>query len=133
MDDVSTYDHDPEVPVTRSLLQAAVAEIRGWKVAKGGDDQVVLNLESILARPATEPMPCSDPDGWQPIETAPKDGTFIDLWHKEEFRFTDCRWFTNRSGLTAWHVQQGGRAYNAGPASEFSHWMPRPKPPGRKP
>lgn len=37
------------VNVDRSLLQAAISEIRAWKVAKGGDDQVVLNLEAAIS------------------------------------------------------------------------------------
>lgn len=36
------------VSVDRTLLAAAVREIREWKVDKGGDDQVVLNLECLL-------------------------------------------------------------------------------------
>lgn len=36
------------VSVDRSLLQAAINEIRKWKVEKGGDDQVVLNLEASM-------------------------------------------------------------------------------------
>lgn len=41
---------DIEIPITRSLLEAAVREIREWKVEKGGDDQVLLNLEAAIAR-----------------------------------------------------------------------------------
>jgi hypothetical protein len=37
-----------QVSVDRSLLEAACREIRQWKVDKGGDDQVVLNLEATL-------------------------------------------------------------------------------------
>jgi hypothetical protein len=28
---------------------------------------------------------------WQPIETAPRDGTVVDLWYRGE-RITDYRW-----------------------------------------
>jgi len=35
---------------------------------------------------------------WQPIETAPKDGTPIDLWHINQFRLTDIWW----SGEDEW-------------------------------
>jgi Lar family restriction alleviation protein len=39
---------DPHIPISKSLLEAAIAEIRKWKVEQGGDDQVVLNLEAAL-------------------------------------------------------------------------------------
>lgn len=38
------------VIVDRSLLEAACKELRTWKVDKGGDDQVVLNLEAALGK-----------------------------------------------------------------------------------
>lgn len=69
-------------------------------------------------------------DGWLPIETAPKDGSFIDLWHVNNTRVPKCRWFTNSSGYTAWHVQQGGRACNMGGDQMFTHWRPLPASPG---
>ena len=67
--------------------------------------------------------------GWQPIETAPKDGE-IDVWcvHKRGWKEYDCRavdacydpdrerWF-GRDGA------QCLQAYNV------THWMPKPKPP----
>lgn len=46
---VDHVDGSETVAIDRSLLEAAIAEIRGWKVAKGGDDQVVLNLEAALS------------------------------------------------------------------------------------
>lgn len=33
---------------------------------------------------------------WQPISTAPKDGSYVDLWASGE-RFTDCRWGSSPS------------------------------------
>lgn len=70
---------------------------------------------------------------WQPIETAPKDGTHIDLWAKcwraeaDDFiyaRFPSCKWAewtgcTNRA--PCWTgLDNGWRA---------THWMPLPEPP----
>jgi hypothetical protein len=43
-------EQDDTVCVDRSLLQAAVNEIKEWKVDKDGDDQVYLNLKAILKR-----------------------------------------------------------------------------------
>lgn len=74
---------------------------------------------------------------WQPIETAPKDGTNIDLWAKcwiagdDSFmwrRFADCYWtkgdsMTNHSSYwvrmdTGWYP---------------THWMPIPDGPADVP
>ena len=75
------------------------------------------------------------PEGqtWQPIETAPKNGTRIDLWAKSwlpafdrfEFRrFADCYW---SKGDTMCNV----KAAWAGLDREWhpTHWMPLPSPP----
>lgn len=62
---------------------------------------------------------------WQPIETAPDDGTQVDLWCESEHegfdgqRFIDCYWIYKKwAGIPAdpmkWHP---------------THWMPQPEPP----
>ena len=48
---------------------------------------------------------------WKPIETAPKDGTVIDLWHKNGFRITDVWWDDEDEIWT-----------NLLPDSDFTHW-----------
>jgi hypothetical protein len=60
-------------------------------------------------------------DNWQPIETAPKDGTKIDLWHKDGYRVADCRWDIKTK---LW--------FTDGPFpddSDVTHWMPLPAAP----
>jgi len=76
---------------------------------------------------------------WQPIETAPKDGTEIDLWVSVGVRVADCRWgkpsganWGDRYGcdqdLPAQWVTRHGFALDRrnGPPT---HWMPHPTPP----
>lgn len=46
---MSTEYHDPEIKVTRSLLEAACAELRKYALPAGADDQVLLNLEATIA------------------------------------------------------------------------------------
>lgn len=72
---------------------------------------------------------------WRPIETAPKDERFVDLWVEVSgvyIRITDCWWCPERStwlvGPGNWDgpediVSQGGTP---------THWMPLPPqpPPG---
>ena len=68
------------------------------------------------------------PDPWRPIDSAPKDGTFVDLWYPENGgsspsqRIANCRWRD-----VAWFSQTGGRAWRMdGP---FTHWRPLPAAP----
>ena len=62
---------------------------------------------------------------WQPIETAPRDGTLVDLWfagHGWDCRVSDCFW-----GGNYW-VRKGAGAYNDDPKI-ITHWQPLPEPP----
>lgn len=58
---------------------------------------------------------------WQPIETAPKDGTIILLWYKaigHEMAFWNGK---------SW--DDGDFYDNLGSDADFTHWMPLPKAP----
>jgi hypothetical protein len=54
---------------------------------------------------------------WQPIETAPKDGTEFLGWSGRHVWIV--RWL---AGFQSWLLSDGGR-------SELTHWMPLPDPP----
>lgn len=94
-----------------------------------GEDRKTAIVNDVARAIFMEREACN---GWKPIDTAPKDGSFVDLWHKSGTRYANCRWFTNSLGYTCWHIQPGGRAYNAGPDTEYTHWMPLPSPPQRE-
>lgn len=68
-------------------------------------------------------------NGWQPIETAPKDGSLVDLWcvhtTMPAVRSADMSW---RRGK--WR-QPWGQELN--PGWHASHWMPPPDPPNPSP
>jgi hypothetical protein len=57
---------------------------------------------------------------WQPIETAPKDGTEIIVWDAEyrHSYFARC----NSKGEVYWDELYG-------PLENATHWMPLPEPP----
>ena len=62
---------------------------------------------------------------WQPIETAPKDGTLIDVWDSHHnCRITDVFWSRYKNH---WDIMVGSQ-YNVY-INIFTHWMSLPKPP----
>jgi len=69
---------------------------------------------------------------WQPIETAPKDGTEVDLWVVErnrgrKFRIPDCHWHCDE-----WLVWGGDPEIGWDLVEEYqhaTHWMLSPEPP----
>lgn len=57
---------------------------------------------------------------WQPIETAPRDGSTILVWFDKAERHFMLYWFND-----SWCFIGG----NIRPSYDPSHWMPLPKPP----
>lgn len=61
--------------------------------------------------------------GWQPIDTAPKGETRVDLWCGGMLRVTNCRWSDEGN---CWENEWGQvLVENLIP----THWMPTPAPP----
>ncbi|TGU44626.1 hypothetical protein EN788_22175 [Mesorhizobium sp. M2D.F.Ca.ET.145.01.1.1] len=84
-----------------------------------------------------------DLTGWQPIETAPKDGTEIDVWAvtTDEWgrpvnasRYPDASWREGDEG-TGWHALHDVWDHFliddswSGGKTIVTHWMPKPAPP----
>lgn len=80
-------------------------------------------------------MSTPDINGWMPIETAPKDGTTVDLWAKvrnrdESARVADCSW----GSMVDWHGEERDDWFGLYVGMHLSyenptHWRPLPKPP----
>jgi hypothetical protein len=66
----------------------------------------------------SEQQMTSEQSAWQPIATAPRDGTVVDLWHKDGFRLTD-NWWDSEDGVWVSMFDD----------SDLTHWMPIPEPP----
>lgn len=113
------------------LLKAALDELESgegelWDIqaARRKIEKHITDLGSEVERLKTR---LSNID-WQPVETAPKDGTLIDLWFGIGGREADCRWnmvrnwwerrVADESFKTAWI------AIDIGP----THWRPLTQP-----
>jgi len=62
-------------------------------------------------------------DAWQPIETAPNDGTRVIVWHEHFTAPCSARYYSPSS---EWMMYYGGSSFKRQP----THWMPLPAPPG---
>jgi hypothetical protein len=95
-------------------------------------------VERAIAMLQASPSPPVGEDGWRDISTAPKDGTYIDIWgiNPAGRRYTDMRWtdFPEVGAVEGftWRDWQGVRAIDHADAVA-THWMPRPAPPGVSP
>ena len=95
-------------------------------------DELIMHMET--AEKCIHKLAALVPE-WQPIENAPKDGTFILLWpegvtefDEDDYRVPDIgRW---KEWLDQDGPQSGWDNHNCGDSiSKPSHWMPLPLPP----
>jgi hypothetical protein len=78
------------------------------------------------------------PQGWRPIETAPKDGTEIDIWAipdggGEPRRYIDVSWRTEETtaagAISFWQQYSRIRGKHCWVHARPTHWMPSPAAP----
>jgi hypothetical protein len=128
--------------MTKTLIDHAVDRFLGWKLPKdfNPDCGITFDPEKLKPWPGLWPVgtnlltaiqakvmlehALNGLVGWQPIETAPTDGTVIDLYVDwAESRELDCHWDGTR-----W-VNWGRDGFESPGWEEVhqpSHWMPRP-------
>ena len=101
----------------------------------GSPDESITHAALANAANALEAAIAATPPAspWQPMETAPRDGSLIDLSYPRLGRVCDCRWeddFNLELYPNGCWVHETD---NDGPATylnnEPTHWMPIPPPP----
>lgn len=67
---------------------------------------------------------------WLPIDSAPKDGTKVDLWSDVHGRITDSYYSHREDGWVMWSLDIWGRiTEDLIGNSQITHWLPLPPPP----
>lgn len=105
-----------------------MVELSGWKARAETAEAKIATLAD-----QDGPLFVDEPDGeWQPIETAAKDGTKIDVWaywpeHGVSYRVTDASW-TEYDGRGGW-LLNGYVDYTYAYPPQVTHWRKRPTPP----
>lgn len=108
-------------------LMIAYAEAMGFWVLDNemSVDDIFANLDRIAAQFLPAPA-------WQPIATAPKDGTEVDLWFKdgnESYRFADARWIDGKWCTFDHETDSWEGIGELGDLAYATHWQPLPAPP----
>lgn len=134
------YDNPDDVcmkhlPLFRQLkAQLAEAEMSVTRTAEISERAFALaDRANARADRAEAALAAQD---WQPIETAPKDETAIDLWSSRGFRLPKCAWDVveyaptpHEPDVYGWTSVDGhGSVERAGP---FTHWRPLPASPSQ--
>lgn len=85
------------------------------------DGYVIMSLakaDAILSR-----------SGWRPIETAPRDGTLIDVWCPGIGRVADVQWEPFVNDFARAVTIEGEPGWTHYPNAPPTHWQPLPTPP----
>jgi hypothetical protein len=66
---------------------------------------------------------------WQPLETAPRDGSKLDVWTKNGFRYIDVFWYEGPAFPEGAFVYYDSNLRGFIDVDDATHWMCPPAPP----
>jgi hypothetical protein len=115
---------------------------RIWLTADDPNNRPFVTKGPLASPPRTEYIRADLVPGWQPIETAPRDGTRVMLWRGfteigkwaemvvAEWHDGEWQWPSDDNPSThgEWTVDDMLNGYCS--CGDFTHWMPLPNPPG---
>jgi len=124
--------HPPPIDRDKAMNKSDAIKILNdynkWR--RGGDDEALMPEPFDIGLAIDAAVKFLGDDGWMPIDTAPKDGTPVDLFCIDAneaqgylYRRPDCYWTT----LTKWNgVEYEGWAKMESPYAKYvpKYWMP---------
>jgi hypothetical protein len=66
---------------------------------------------------------------WQPMEVAPQDGSKIDVWTEDGFRYIDVFWYAGPAYPEGAYVYFDSQLRDFIDVDDATHWMRPPAPP----
>ena len=115
----SAAQSSPIVGVGHAVIGAIRARFKSGNSVQVERAHITLAEFSELESAISQSAPAVREDGWKPIETVPRDGTVVDLWHPHLGRM--CNEFFNDND----EFDNNTDCWNSG----ATHWMHRPEPP----
>ena len=109
--------------VTDAMALAFHSALTDGSIGQGEIDELKVGLRAALAAAPTQPVQDDRKEGWQPIETAPKDGTRIAVCGAAGNVWFDVRWEKRSRAGERWTSFLGPVQFDP------THWMPLPKAP----
>lgn len=91
------------------------------------DPEFSADVAKLIAAVRSAPPLAESVEGWQPIETAPKDGTEILIWGIGLCCSSAVCWLSH--DIDWWHVEDGKHGPWPIRGASPTHWMPLPAPP----
>ncbi len=69
---------------------------------------------------------------WQPLQTAPRDGSKVDVWTQDGFRYIDVFWYEGPAYPEGAFVYFDSELRDLIDVDDATHWMHPPAPPSHE-
>lgn len=110
-----------------------LALVTGWRAFSA--EELARIAAWLAAPPRSKTLNTPMSAGWWPIESAPQDGTQVDLWvswQGREFRVADCGWAGTDEATAGWRKFEPAGTYPLHPGCRPTHWRSIPSGPGER-
>ena len=87
------------------------------------------NGDSTSLNTAIRWIPILQTGEWQPLKTAPRDGSKLDVWTENGVRYVDVFWYKGAAFPEGAFVYYDSNLRDLIDVDDATHWMPRPAPP----